>query len=497
MNNKKYKDFEDMKGAVLAYGHFNTIHPGHIRYLKHAKDIGNKLVIALIGDSKDSKKQKFTFKQKERAESLKQISIVSKIFCLEDNELLEVVENLKPSFLILGKEFETTKDPIIRKAVDLQKKEGRKVKFHAGEIHYANTDLLDNSEYNIAENRRKLFLDACSKQSINKENILKSIDEWRNQNVVVIGDTILDQYSACEPIGMSAEAPIVVVKELANKYFIGGAAIVAAHINSLGGNCEYISIVGGDNEGRYVENEIKSKKIGNNLIVDTNRPTTLKKRYLVENQKLFRVSRLDNCNIDSYLENQIINKVKKLSDNANCFVISDFVYGVITDKILEAIKEIANNKKIKIVGDLQCSSQIGSITKFQDFSLICPNEREARIALQDNISGLEVLSQKIIESTNVARLVMKLGSEGFISYDFSNISKPISQSFPALSVNPVDVTGAGDSLLAVMSLGLANNDSMMLISAIACSMASLSVENMGNVPIKAQTLKEKIINLFE
>ena len=86
----------------------------------------------------------------------------------------EVVKNLKPSLLLLGKEFETTEDVNIKLAVDLQK-EGRKVKFHAGEIHYANTDLLDNSEYKIQQNRRKL-LDACRKQGINKENILNTIN---------------------------------------------------------------------------------------------------------------------------------------------------------------------------------------------------------------------------------------------------------------------------------------------------------------------------------
>ena len=149
-----------------------------------------------------------------------------------------------------------------------------------------------------------------------------------------------------------------------------------------------------------------------------------------------------------------------------------------------------------IFGDVQCSSQIGEITNFKDFSLLCPNEKETRIALKDNVSGLEKLSQKIIKITNTKRLIMKLGADGFIAYDKSG-SRIKTQSFPALSVNPLDVAGAGDSLLAVMAIGLSSNQSLISTSAIGCCMASIAVETMGNSPISKEKLIEKLINVFQ
>ena len=83
--------------------------------------------------------------------------------------------------------------------------------------------------------------------------------------------------------------------------------------------------------------------------------------------------------------------------------------------------------------------------------MLCPNEREARLALQDKDSGLEQLSQRLLQNTRSERLVMKLGPEGFIAYDRAKNGQLSSQSFPALSVNPLDVAGAGDSLLALFS----------------------------------------------
>ena len=113
---------------------------------------------------------------------------------------------------------------------------------------------------------------------------------------------IVDQYAACEAIGMSAEAPVVVVRELANRNFIGAAAVVAAHIRALGAEVHLVSVVGNDSTANFVHQELETQGIGNALIQDPSRPTTFKKRYVVENQKLFRVSRLEQHDIDGVIE---------------------------------------------------------------------------------------------------------------------------------------------------------------------------------------------------
>ena len=81
-------------------------------------------------------------------------------------------------------------------------------------------------------------------QGLDYRKLIETMKSWRNVKLVVLGDTIVDQYAACELIGMSAEAPIVVVRELAKRNFIGAAAVVAAHIRALGAQCDFISVVG-------------------------------------------------------------------------------------------------------------------------------------------------------------------------------------------------------------------------------------------------------------
>ena len=475
------------QGCVLAYGHFSTIHPGHIRYLRHARSIGQQLVVALIGDCGSIS---FPFNQQERAEALNLLGIADVVLLLRADELAQVIKELKPSVLVLGNEF---KDNLkMQTVLKLQRRLGGVVQFHAGDFHYATADLLSGSERDLRRQRRSLFQSACQRQGISQNQLFSAINSWGNTRLIVLGDTIVDQYAACEAIGMSAEAPVVVVRELERKNFIGGAAVVAAHICALGAQCDFISVVGVDSTAELVRQELAAQGIGDGLSIDPSRPTTFKKRYVVENQKLFRVSRLEEHNLDTAVEDQVITQLKRLAPHAQGIIVSDFVYGVVTPRILQVVQQLAQQYNILLFGDLQCSSQVGSITRFEGFSLLCPNEREARLALQDKDSGLEQLSQRLLQKTRTERLVMKLGSEGFITYDRAPNGQLSSQAFPALSVNPLDVAGAGDSLLALFATGLASGQAMMPTAALACCMAGLAVETMGNTPISADDLRSSL-----
>ena len=146
-------------------------------------------------------------------------------------------------------------------------------------------------------------------------------------------------------------------------------------------------------------------------------------------------------------------------------------------------------------GDLQCSSQVGKVTKFNDFDLITPTEKESRIALDDNESGVEWISNTLLKKTNSKNMLLKLGSDGFIAY--SNGKSIQRQNFPALTVNPVDVTGAGDSLFAAMSVSLSSGSDLIEASTIGACVASIVVKEVGNMPIKKDKLDSYIFNILE
>ena len=496
----KISTIDDIKSyhgsdVVLCYGHFNLIHPGHLRYLQHAKSLAKTLIVAVKSDEElDNGLFGEHFLEMERAEGVAGLQIVDAVIVLNQVSLDQLIGLIGPATLVLGREFSTIHSKSINLAIDAVQECG-KVVFHAGETHYATSNLLHNNVLDIETENKKIFRKICKNYQVTPDVIRSKISQFSESKLLVIWDTIVDNYVACDAIGMSAEAPVLVVKELENREFIGGAAIVASHVKALGAGCHYISVVGKDSVSSVVKQTLEEYDIGADLFVDPSRPTTYKTRYMVESQKLFRVSRIKDHKISDNIEQLVIDRLYELAPSIDGIMISDFVYGVISPAVLDAIISISKQYDIKLFGDLQCSSQVGKVTKFREFDLITPTEREARIALDDNENGVEWVANTLLKDTRSKSMLMKLGPDGFIAYN-NNLTLE-RQSFPALAANPVDVTGAGDSLFAAMSVSLTSGASLMEASAIGSCMASLAVKEVGNIPITGQELKDYMLNILK
>jgi rfaE bifunctional protein kinase chain/domain len=499
--NKKIIKLEDVSQVlgdtvVLCHGNFNIIHPGHIRYLDYAYQQGSELVVSIQGDSTFlDAERKHNFSEDERAIGVASLQTVSQVVLLGSRNLKYLIKKLRPKVLVLGKEFETEQYDQIDDAVKLLKKQGGKILFHAGETNYASTDLLRENLPDLEDQHIKQFKKSCSRQNLNLDEILKCINKFKEASLLVIGDTIIDQYVACEALGLSAEAPVVVVRELDTREYAGGAAVVSMHVSALGAKCRFISVVGKDDDADTAKKELDRLNVEHTLIEDDSRPTTFKIRYLVDNQKMFRVSRLKGHGLSKQIEERIIEEIRESATKVQGILISDFVYGVITPRILKTITELAAENSLFVFGDQQCSSQIGNISKFKNFDLICPTERESRIALATQDEGVEWVANTLMKKTNSRNLVMKLGGEGFIAYESEQDGFINRQHFPALCINPVDVAGAGDSLLAALSVGLCSGATLMQSAAIGTGMASLAVQQVGNVPVSYQQLKDYLNQL--
>ncbi len=487
------------KKVVLCHGHFNVIHPGHLRFLNFAKKQGDLLVIALInqatiasfGDNDDY------YTEAERAEGVASLEMTDAVYILE-NSIVDLIHKVKPDFYIKGREFEATRELIADEISAVEKHQGQIV-FSSGEVDHSNfkMDRFQNS-FAAIHKRKVEFFKTCMKQDISLGKLKSVVDDFHKQKILVIGDTIVDQFVSCDTLGVSSEAPVLAIREIENKEFIGGAAIIAQHVKSLGADCTFVSVLGNDSSADFVKRSLDDAKINCFFITDPSRPTTFKIRYMVENQKLLRVSRLKQHDISSDIEAKILQYLDKI-EGYHGIIISDFVYGVITDKVLNKIFEVSKAKKIKVFGDVQCSSQLGDVTKFKNIELITPTEKEARIGLSDQTSGLEALAHKLIRQTNNSNVVITLGSQGILAYTHKANNQDIeSEYFCALEENPIDVAGAGDSVMSGYALGLCHGLNLMEASAFASCLAGISVSRIGNIPIKADEIHnyiQEIINI--
>ena len=175
-----------LKNCTLTYGHFDLVHPGHIRYLRKASNEGHKLVVAVIPDYTNGKSNKYKFNQIERAEGLTSFSFVDAIILLKDEEysLMKLINKLDPNLFLLGREYLKNRDSEILNAIESVKQKGSRIKFHAGEIQYASTKLLDKTRDALTNENRNKFRLACIKQNIDINHLKDLVKSWKEKDLM-------------------------------------------------------------------------------------------------------------------------------------------------------------------------------------------------------------------------------------------------------------------------------------------------------------------------
>jgi rfaE bifunctional protein kinase chain/domain len=493
LNKKQLKSID-----VVSMGHFNVLHPGHFRFLSFAASKGKNLCIILKEDDDLLENERaHYFSEEDRAAALSNFNQVSFVIVKKKHSLKKCLETINPIFFILGHEFEKNTTSEMSDLIKFANTIGIQTLFHSGDRNVGPSSLFQREPLELSKEDVALqsFKTVCRRRQLDIKLLAKSIKSFSSLTTLVIGDLVVDEFIRSEPLGLSSEAPVVVVKELEKLHYIGGAGVVASHVAALGPSCHFLSVSGDDQAREIALDKLNQYNVKSEVLIDENRPTTFKTRYMAANQKLFRVSRLMDTNIDPSLEDALIKKIWDLAPSLDNIIVSDFVYGVITDKILLSIQQAAKKYNLKLFGDLQCSSQVGNILKFQNFDIIFPTEKEARIAINNKDDGLEFVAQTVFEASKCKNLIIKLGSDGLIIYnkkdDFIE-----TEHFPALSSNAIDVSGAGDSVLACMATGFAAGLGLMNSAALGSVVAACSVETMGNFPINIARLNQKLESLL-
>jgi len=333
----------------------------------------------------------------------------------------------------------------------------------------------------------KEFID---RKKINNDKLKDILSRFKQLKVCVLGDLIVDEYIICDPVGMSQEDPTIVITPNNHEMFIGGAGIVAAHAKNLGTNINFISVTGNDSSREYAIKKLEEYNMQYDLFLDKSRLTTLKQRFRAREKTLLRVNTFRDHHISKELTKNIIDKFQTLaSDGLDLLVFSDFNYGLLNSELIEKIIDICESNKIMFVADSQSSSQVGDISKFKNAVLITPTEYEIRLALKDFDSGLVELARKMITKFKVKNIFITLGHDGvFIFTEEGLISSVGTDHIKAINNRPVDVSGAGDSMLILASLSLAAGANIWEASYLGSIASAIQVSRIGNKPLDINDL---------
>jgi len=472
--------------TVFVSGNFNILHPGHLRLLRFARERGDRLIVGVHSDRLGG--DAVHVPEQLRLEGILSNNWVSEAFLI-DEPISRALNKLRPDIVVKGKEFEAKLNP----ELEAVQQYGGQLLFSSGEAAFSSLDLIHKNLSDMESTQlhfSKLF---AERHGFTHESLATIIEGFSNLQVCVIGDLIIDEYITCELLGMSQEDPSIVVTPIDTQRFVGGAGIVAAHASGLGAQVKLVSVTGNDSVREFACDSFLDYKVDAQLLIDENRPTTLKQRFRAQNKTLLRVSHLHQGSIGKSLQDAVLEHVLDSIPNLDLLVFSDFNYGCLPQTLVDKIITHCQRHNVIMIADSQCSSQIGDISRFKGMHLLTPTEREVRVSLRNQEDGLVVIAERLRQQTQAQNIILKLGCEGALLLMEDETEQHLTDQLPALNPSPIDVAGAGDSMLITAGLTLASSGTPWQAAALGSIAAAIQVSRLGNKPLA----REELINALQ
>ncbi len=467
--------------VVFVSGHFNVIHPGHLRLLRFAKECGKRLVVGVESDRIAGPSAHVP--QALRLEGVLSNTFVDEAFIF-DESIVDVIARMRPDVVVKGKEHEARFNPEAAALAGY----GGKLLFSSGETIFSSLDLIRREFIELTTNTINLPREFLLRNNIDLSRLRQLIDGFSHLKLVVIGDLIVDEYITCQPLGMSQEDPTIVVTPIDSVSFVGGAGIVAAHATGLGAQVDFFSVTGRDEAREFSQEKLEEFHVRAHLLTDDNRPTTLKQRYRSKGKSLLRVSHLHQGAISADLQRALLVELRPAIEGADLVVFSDFNYGCLPQTLVDEITRLCKQHGVLLAADSQSSSQVGDIGRFKGMDLITPTEREARIAAKNHEDGLVVLAEKLRQQAEAKNVLLKMGEEGLLIHTRIGAEEIGTDQIPALNSHPKDIAGAGDSLLITAAMAMASGANIWEAGCLGSLAAAIQVGRVGNTPLKASEL---------
>jgi len=321
-----------------------------------------------------------------------------------------------------------------------------------------------------------------------KQKLLQHLPQMQKKRILIVGDVGLDEYILGEVRRISPEAPVPVLDVESEDMRLGLAGNVAQNVTSLGGEPLLISVIGADTGGQLLRGLFAKAKVGtDHLVVDESRPTTRKVRVMAKHHHLVRVDYELRRYLSPETEAKVLAAVIKAMPNADAVVIEDYAKGVVSTSLLAEVITVAKKHGKKILVDPHKNNR-GDF--YNGIDLLKPNFDEAVALsglnyedLREHPNQIFEVAQALQKQTGAKELVITRGKDGMLIFTGNQVVQ-----VPTFARQVFDVTGAGDTVIAALALGLSSGLNLTEACMVANYAAGVVVGQVGCVPCTAQEL---------
>jgi len=434
--------------VALCHGVFDLVHLGHVRHVQAARKEADIVMVTVTADRYVNKGPgRPIFPENMRAEMLAALGTVDWVGINQTSSAEPVLDTVRPDIYVKGSDYENPEDDVTGKIAT----ERETVERHGGRIVFTrdvtfSSSTLLNRYFDIYDPPLRDYLQKV-REGGGAERLLKLIDKMQDMHVVLVGDTIIDEYQYVTALGKASKENIVATQFKNREQFAGGVIAAANHVASFCKSVEIVTTLGGDDYPEaFLRTHIRPNVTLTPIRIE-NRPTTRKLRYVELGylHKLFEVYTMDDTPVGEDQREEIDRVTADRVRSADVVIVTDFGHGMIASSTIDTL--IANSKFLAVNAQSNSGNHgYNLVTKYPRADYICIDAPEARLAATDKFSDIaSVIENGLHRKIDCDNIIITHGSFG--CYPFS--SKTGVARVPAFTKTVIDTVGAGDAFLTI------------------------------------------------
>ncbi len=316
-------------------------------------------------------------------------------------------------------------------------------------------------------------------------HLVSIIAAFAGKRIAVLGDLMVDRYYWGAVRRVSPEAPVPVVEVDTESVRLGGAANVANNIRSLGGTPVVIGIVGDDHVGSVLRDLVRDAGFdGSGLVTDASRPTTVKTRVIAQGQHVVRIDNESKAPCSADLRARLVDIVRRELPALDGIIVEDYNKGVVSKELIREVVALAQDRRTIITVD----PKFDNFLEYKNVTVFKPNRREAEEVLGGRLRTVEEVERagrELLRLLGAENVLLTRGEDGMSLFEGNGGVLHL----PSAATNVQDVSGAGDTVIATLTMALASGAAIREACILANCAGGVVVGAVGIVPIRPDELR--------
>ncbi len=468
------------QGKKIAHCHgvFDLLHIGHIRHFQEARTFGDVLIVTITPDVFVNKGfNRPAFPQALRAEAIAALKHVDYVAINNWPTAVETIKLLRPHFYVKGPDYKNKEADLtgeIYKEEATVNSVGGRLAF-TDDLTFSSSNIINKNMPPFSEKMQRYLEDF--KKKFSSKQVAETLQSLKNTKVLIIGESIIDQYSYCKALGKSGKEPMLALHYQKEETFPGGALAIANHLTQFSDHVSLLSFTGkADPYGAFIEERL-DKQVERHLLPLEEGNTVVKRRFVEAHpfQKLFELYVMTNDEGHDADSKKLLAKLKELLPHYDTVIVADYGHGMLSKEAIALL--CTESKFLAVNAQINAGNQgFNTIFKYAKAGFICLSENEIRLNVRSKKRDLREIVKEVAEALHAERFIVTRGQEGSLCYSKEEGFLEV----PAFTGPIVDRVGAGDAIFSIAALCAKQKIPLPLVGLIASATGMQAVATLCN-----------------